>query len=125
MDRTGTQLSYEGLAALREDVRERQLAVFYRNGHFNTMIRHDDGQLYLLCTDLGFATSHVIWERLNEVNGDNPHCDACFQESTAENAEAEALAAAMAMQERHLAAQFGPESGLSPAFGEPDADMLL
>jgi ubiquitin carboxyl-terminal hydrolase MINDY-1/2 len=48
LDRTASQISYEGLLALHETVRERQLAVFFRNSHFNTMLKYN-GKLYLLC----------------------------------------------------------------------------
>merc|ERR1711963_1284905 len=78
MDRTASQLSYEGLLALHETVRERQLAVFFRNSHFSTMLKYN-GELYLLCTDIAFGTSHVCWERLDEVDGDTTYCDADFQ----------------------------------------------
>jgi len=124
MDRTASQLSHEGLAKLQQAVSERQLVIFYRNGHFSTMVRYE-GQLYLLCTDLGFATSHVIWERLDEVNGNTTHCDAGFQVSTAGSEEAGAYAAAMAAQEQ-MYAQDLDAGALMGASGEPpDADMLL
>lgn len=124
MDRTATQLTYEGIAALREEVRERQLVVFYRNGHFSTMLRYE-GALYLLCTDLGYSTSAVVWERLDEVNGDTTHYDAGFQVSNAESGEAASLAAAMAMQAAVYAGDFGGDLGGSGghAQGGGMADM--
>ncbi|CAE7482553.1 mindy1 [Symbiodinium natans] len=77
LDRTQTQISQEGLVALRQAVRERQLAVFFRNSHFNTMLKFD-GQLYLLCTDIAFANSEVLWERFDKVDGDTDYVDAEF-----------------------------------------------
>lgn len=118
LDCTASQLSEDGLVALRQQVRERELGVFYRNGHFSTLVRNE-GEVYLLCTDLGFAGSHIIWERLDNVNGNTTHCDSSFQANTVDSQDAEAIAAAMAAQEQLLAAEFGGE-GLMP-----EADMLL
>jgi len=103
MDRTASQLSYEGLLALHETVRERQLAVFFRNSHFSTMMKYS-GELYLLCTDIAFGASHIVWERLDEVDGDTSYCDADFKVNTAGSDEVAALAAAEAVQESDLAA---------------------
>lgn len=78
LDRTQTQISQEGLVALQQAVRERQLAVFFRNSHFNTMLKFD-GQLYLLCTDIAFSSSEVVWERFDKVDGDTDYVDAEFR----------------------------------------------
>eukprot|EP00746_Dinoflagellata_sp_MGD_P143057 gnl/MRDRNA2_/MRDRNA2_75933_c0_seq1.p1 gnl/MRDRNA2_/MRDRNA2_75933_c0~~gnl/MRDRNA2_/MRDRNA2_75933_c0_seq1.p1 ORF type:complete len:441 (-),score=107.65 gnl/MRDRNA2_/MRDRNA2_75933_c0_seq1:1-1215(-) len=84
-DRTRTQLSYEGLLALHEVITERQLAVYFRNNHFSTVLKHH-GDLYLLCTDIGFSSSEVVWEKFDEVDGDTIYCNADFQETTGEEA---------------------------------------
>merc|ERR1712039_397732 len=97
MDRTASQLSYEGIVALHETARERELAVFFRNSHFSTVLKRD-GELYLLCTDIAFATSHIVWERLDEMNGDTTYCDAEFRANTAGDDDQAALAAAEAYQ---------------------------
>eukprot|EP00913_Durusdinium_trenchii_P000901 g838.t1 len=68
----------DSLLALHEAVRERQLAVFFRNSHFNTILKYD-GNLYLLCTDIAFANSHLLWERFTEVDGDTDYCDEDFR----------------------------------------------
>uniref|UniRef100_A0A7S0ZRS7 MINDY deubiquitinase domain-containing protein n=1 Tax=Noctiluca scintillans TaxID=2966 RepID=A0A7S0ZRS7_NOCSC len=97
MERTATQLSYEGLLELHSAVRERELAVFFRNSHFSTILRYD-GSLFLLCTDISFAASHLVWERLDEVDGDTSYFDAGFVENAADSDTAAALAAALASQ---------------------------
>lgn len=84
LDRTASQLSYEGLLALHETVRERQLAVFFRNSHFSAMLKYK-GDLYLLCTDIAFAYSEIVWERLDEVDGDTSYCDSEFKNSIGES----------------------------------------
>lgn len=115
LDRTASQLSYDGLLELHESVRERQLAVFFRNSHFNTLLRYE-GDLYLLCTDIAFSHSHIVWEKLDEVDGDTSYCDAQFRVNDANTDEAAALAAAHAAQDSMLAGGGG---------GATDPDQLL
>eukprot|EP00736_Rhodelphis_marinus_P011811 Rmarinus@m.22210 len=68
---TGSQLTYCGLYALHNTVKERELCVFFRNNHFNTLFKFN-GSLYILLTDLGYAEEDfVVWEKLCEVDGDN------------------------------------------------------
>lgn len=121
MDRTASQLSYEGLLALHETVRERQLAVFFRNSHFSTMLKHN-GDVYLLCTDIAFGASHVCWEKLDEVDGDTSYYDADFRENTAADGDAAAQAAAEALQEQAFA-RLGP--GVPESDLGADADALF
>ena len=64
-----TQLTFAGLVALHNEVQEHQLAVFFRNNHFCTLFKQE-GKLYLLATDLGFAFQPtVVWEKLDDVGG--------------------------------------------------------
>lgn len=93
LDRTASQLSYDGLLALHEAVRERELAVFFRNSHFNAMMKYK-GDLYLLCTDIAFSSSHLVWERLDEVDGNTSYVDADFTESSGVTEEQAAVEAA-------------------------------
>ena len=63
---------YYGLLQLHEHVKERELAVFFRNNHFSTLFKYN-GALYLLVTDLGFREQpKIVWERLDEVRPRNP-----------------------------------------------------
>jgi len=84
MDGFASQLSYEGLLTLHGAVRERELAIFYRNSHFSALLKYS-GDLYLLCTDIAFANSDLVWERLDEVDGDTLYCDANFIMNAASN----------------------------------------
>mmetsp|Transcript_11349 Transcript_11349/g.26170 ORF Transcript_11349/g.26170 Transcript_11349/m.26170 type:complete len:409 (+) Transcript_11349:111-1337(+) len=103
MNRTASQLSYEGLLELHQVVKERELAVFFRNSHFSAIMRYG-GELYLLCTDIAFSASDIVWERLDQVDGDTAYCDANFKEhveapiglTSAQAAEESAIAAAAA-----------------------------
>ncbi|CAI5732643.1 unnamed protein product [Peronospora destructor] len=76
---TASQLTYYGLVKLQEGLRERQLCVFFRNNHFSTLFKFD-GALYLLVTDAGYLDEPtVVWEILNEIDGDTEYLDAQFR----------------------------------------------
>jgi len=61
---TASQLTNAGVEQLKAHLKDGEMVVFFRNNHFNTMLKKDD-QLYLLLTDLGFLeTSSVVWEHL-------------------------------------------------------------
>lgn len=65
-----SQLTFYGLFCLQEGLKERELCVFFRNNHFSTMFKLE-GELYLLATDQGYMNQpDLVWEKLNEVNGD-------------------------------------------------------
>uniref|UniRef100_A0A915K1C4 Ubiquitin carboxyl-terminal hydrolase n=1 Tax=Romanomermis culicivorax TaxID=13658 RepID=A0A915K1C4_ROMCU len=71
LDATASQLTAYGLKALHNHLRENELAVFFRNNHFSTIMKHE-GKLLLLVTDQGFLNeADVIWETLENVSGDN------------------------------------------------------
>ncbi|GMF34823.1 unnamed protein product [Phytophthora lilii] len=66
---TASQLTYYGLVKLHEDLRERQLCF--------------EGALYLLVTDAGYLDEpSVVWELLNEIDGDTEYLDAQFRPVT-------------------------------------------
>src|SRR3546814_668684 len=94
---TASQLTFHGLSKLHARMRERELAVFFRNNHFCTIFKvsfvcHDssttasiltptllsqpqfDGNLYLLVTDCGYQdVSQVVWEKLDMVRASLQH----------------------------------------------------
>ena len=60
-------------------MKDGQLAVFFRNNHFSTMVKEGDS-LYLLVTDLGFLDkADVVWETLDSVQGDTVFVDKQFK----------------------------------------------
>lgn len=66
---TASQLTFAGLVALHEHVKNNQISVFFRNNHFSTMIKRDD-KLYLLVTDVGYTYEpSVVWELLDDIAG--------------------------------------------------------
>lgn len=55
-----------------------QLAVLFRNNHFSTIKKHND-EVFILATDVAFTeTEEIVWEWLNDVNGNNPYCTSEF-----------------------------------------------
>ncbi|KAK1565294.1 hypothetical protein Q3G72_023470 [Acer saccharum] len=75
-----SQLTFYGLFCLQDGLKERELCVFFRNNHFSTMFKFD-GELYLLATDQGYINQpDLVWEKLNEVNGDTVYMTSNFKE---------------------------------------------
>ncbi|KAF3448465.1 hypothetical protein FNV43_RR09178 [Rhamnella rubrinervis] len=80
-----SQLTFYGLFCLQEGLKERELCVFFRNNHFSTMFKFN-GELYLLATDQGYINQpDLVWEKLNEVNGDTLFMTGSFKEFKVEN----------------------------------------
>ncbi|GKU95382.1 hypothetical protein SLEP1_g8744 [Rubroshorea leprosula] len=74
------QLTVYGLFCLQDGLKERELCVFFRNNHFSTMFKYE-GDLYLLATDQGYLNQpDLVWEKLNEVNGDTLFMTSNFKE---------------------------------------------
>ncbi|KAL8263972.1 hypothetical protein R6Q59_022102 [Mikania micrantha] len=80
-----SQLTIYGLFSLQDGLKERELCVFFRNNHFNTMFKFE-GELYILATDQGYLNQpDLVWEKLNEVNGDTVFMNSNFKKFNAEN----------------------------------------
>jgi ubiquitin carboxyl-terminal hydrolase MINDY-1/2 len=78
LDDSASQLTYHGLMELHEKLKEQELAVFFRNNHFSVITKHS-GRLYLLVTDQGYLhQGQIVWERLDEVEGDTVLVDSDF-----------------------------------------------
>nr|CDS29074.1 protein FAM63A [Hymenolepis microstoma] len=76
---TASQLTLCGLCELNDRLREGELAVFFRNNHFNTIYKKK-GTIYVLLTDVGFVNeSNFVWETLNNIDGDSQFVDSEFK----------------------------------------------
>ncbi|KAK1295852.1 hypothetical protein QJS10_CPB15g00716 [Acorus calamus] len=85
LENNTSQLTLYGLFCLRECIKERQLCVFFRNNHFSTMFKFH-GELYLLAMDEGYINKpELVWEKLNEVNGNTVFTTSDFREFKEEN----------------------------------------
>lgn len=82
LERAASQLTYHGLCELNSQVKDDELAVFFRNNHFTTLYRNKN-ELFQLVTDQGFLTeSNVVWETLGNVEGDCHFVDSEFHTYT-------------------------------------------
>ncbi|XP_044477030.1 ubiquitin carboxyl-terminal hydrolase MINDY-1 isoform X2 [Mangifera indica] len=82
---SASQLTIYGLFCLQDGLKERELCVFFRNNHFSTMFKYDR-ELYLLATDQGYINQpDLVWEKLNEVNGDTLFMTSNFKEFKVES----------------------------------------
>ncbi|KAL0343676.1 UNVERIFIED_CONTAM: Ubiquitin carboxyl-terminal hydrolase MINDY-1 [Sesamum angustifolium] len=80
VNNSASQLTVYGLFCLQDKVKEHELCVFFRNNHFNTMFKYE-GALYILVTDQGYINQpDLVWEKLNEVNGDTVYLMGNFKE---------------------------------------------
>lgn len=69
MAHTATQLTGYGLFLLKTSLDEGEVAILFRNNHFNTIVKHG-GEVYQLLTDQGFTSKKdYVWESLLSVNG--------------------------------------------------------
>ena len=88
--------------------------MWFRNCHFASLVKHDDGALYALVTDAGYACEpSVVWERLCDetaVGGDTVLCDANF---------------APAYQQHPTTAAPAPAVAWAPAAGGDNDDAAL
>lgn len=88
LEESASQLTYHGICELNSVMKDGQLAVFFRNNHFSTMVK-EGGSLYLLVTDLGFLDQEdVVWETLDSVQGDTVFVDKQFKVVDSRGAEA-------------------------------------
>ncbi|KAA6427861.1 MAG: NF-E2 inducible, partial [Trebouxia sp. A1-2] len=78
LDNSSSQLTYHGLASLRGGLRPNELAVFFRNNHFNTIFLHK-GVVHILVTDQGYEfEKNVVWEKLDDLMGNTQFLKADF-----------------------------------------------
>eukprot|EP00614_Pseudopedinella_elastica_P012050 CAMPEP_0172605436 /NCGR_PEP_ID=MMETSP1068-20121228/25673_1 /TAXON_ID=35684 /ORGANISM="Pseudopedinella elastica, Strain CCMP716" /LENGTH=583 /DNA_ID=CAMNT_0013407845 /DNA_START=116 /DNA_END=1867 /DNA_ORIENTATION=+ len=76
---TSGQLTYHGLVELHAHLKDRQVAVFFRNNHFSTLFKYE-GKLWTLVTDEGYRHEPaVVWERLDEIDGDTEYYTSRFE----------------------------------------------
>lgn len=77
-----TQLTIYGLTELHSTLREKEIAILFRNSHFYVIIKHA-GEIYTLVTDVGYLNlQNVVWEKLMDINGESSFYDQTFSPST-------------------------------------------
>lgn len=64
-----TQMTETGVVELEKNVRKNEIAVLFRNNHFSTVIKHDDGKLYTLMSATAFLEFPAYVWQLVAVHG--------------------------------------------------------
>jgi ubiquitin carboxyl-terminal hydrolase MINDY-1/2 len=78
LDDSPSHITYYGLAQLHSEIKERQLAVFFRGAHFSTIFKVN-GILYILVTDEGYGdVPSVVWESFETIDGDSDFVNGYF-----------------------------------------------
>ncbi|CAG2108771.1 unnamed protein product, partial [Medioppia subpectinata] len=78
LENSASQLTNYGLQELVNHLKEQELCVLFRNNHFIVLYKHKN-QLYQLVTDQGFIIeNNVVWETLNNIEGDTQFVDGDF-----------------------------------------------
>ncbi|KAK4470331.1 hypothetical protein MN116_005895 [Schistosoma mekongi] len=79
LNQSGSQLTFQGLSQLVTTLHDEELAVFFRNNHFSTILKHKDC-IFVLVTDIGLLNEpNIVWELLNDLDGDTQFVDCSFQ----------------------------------------------
>jgi hypothetical protein len=77
LESTSGQITSDGIIGVNSHMKEGDLAVFFRNNHFSVIFNKND-QLYALVTDLGYAKTSVMWESIDQLDGDTLYLDSNF-----------------------------------------------
>ncbi|OZC09882.1 hypothetical protein X798_02988 [Onchocerca flexuosa] len=81
LDSSASQLTTQGISELLSNLNDGEIAVLFRNNHFQTLAKQKDA-LYVLVTDMGFLSeSTVVWETLDCVDGNSTFVNAAFNTS--------------------------------------------
>lgn len=125
MERTCGQLTPSGLDRLRQDLRPNELAVFFRNNHFNAVLMYNNA-IHILVTDQGYEfEKDVVWERLDDTTGDTQFLRADFCPYGSQSLQEQVAAAAQLAQEAFssvLPPQRPQGATAGPAHGQTDED---
>ena len=84
---TSRQLTPAGILKMYDYLTDGDLAIFFRNNHFNTIYCHE-GQIFLLVTDLGYIdVKNATWELLDldGVDGNCQFVNDHFRSSSSKN----------------------------------------
>ena len=78
LESTSNQLTSDGLIQLHTSLQEGDIAVFFRNNHFSVIYKRQSF-LFALVTDMGFRSTNVMWESLDQLDGDTLYLDSAFR----------------------------------------------
>ena len=78
LDHTSNQLTSDGIISLNSHMSNGDLAVLFRNNHFS-VIHKWENRLFSLVTDIGFRRTGIMWESLDQLDGDTTYFNAKFE----------------------------------------------
>ena len=82
LQQTSSQMTSDGVIEINSQIKNGDLAVFFRNNHFSVIHKRED-RLYALVTDIGYAKTSVMWESIDQLDGDTLYLDSSFSPVTA------------------------------------------
>ena len=77
LESTSGQITSDGIIGVNSEMKNGELAIFFRNNHFSVIHKRSD-RLYALVTDLGYAKTSVMWESVDQLDGDTLYLDTNF-----------------------------------------------
>ena len=80
LETNSRQLTSDGIIELNAHMKEDELGVLFRNNHFSVVYKRG-GRLFGLVTDVGFRSSSIMWESIDQLDGDTAYLDANFSPS--------------------------------------------
>lgn len=78
LESSASQLTFYGLEKLREQIKDNEIGILFRNNHFLTILKRE-GQICQLVTDHGFSTENIVWETLDKIDGDGTFLNSNFE----------------------------------------------
>jgi hypothetical protein len=97
IDQTASQLTSDGIIQLNSRMANGTLAVLFRSNHFAVIHKRDD-RLYSLVTDIGFRRTGIMWESLDQLDGDTEYLTSNFTVQSSQETYDSDLAMAMRLQ---------------------------
>jgi len=81
---TQTQITAAGVAELHEKLQPGAFAILFRNNHFSTIHRTNEGNIYSMVTDVGIVLTdpNIIWNTVTDLEGDDKFLDTRFRSLT-------------------------------------------
>ena len=85
---TSSQITSDGIIEVNSSMKNDELAIFFRNNHFSVICKNAD-RLFGLVTDVGYAKTSIMWESIDQLDGDVSYFDSNFSPVVGGNAVAE------------------------------------
>ena len=74
---TSSQITSDGIIDVNSKMKDNELAMLFRNNHFAVICKKED-RLFALVTDVGFTKTNIMWESLDQLDGDVAYFDSSF-----------------------------------------------